>query len=98
MSKSQRRRINLTIDPELWERCQRVGKKFGLNWSRIAEETFFNVLSQMEELEKILDSIPPELQASMAKANLRKFVEQTYGDLNQELQENTSESKSKKEE
>ena len=87
MYKVPRKKINLSIDSEVWARCQKVRKRFGLNWSQIAEEAFVNVLVHMEELEKILDTIPPELQASVAKTKLKDFVKQTYSQLNQELEE-----------
>ena len=87
MNKVGRKRISLTIDPDVWERCQSIGKEFGLNWSQIAEEAFVNVLYQMEELKKILDTMPPELRKSAAKANLKKFLQQTHTELNQELEE-----------
>ena len=100
MSKVRKKRVGLTIDPEVWARCQEIGKKFDLNWSQIAEEAFVNVLQHMEELEKILNSMPSDLQRSAAKANLKGFIERTYTDLNQELEEEIPESnsKSKKEE
>ena len=88
MYRVPRKKINLSVDPEVWARCQKVRKRFGLNWSQIAEEAFVNVLVHMEELEKVLDSIPPELQASVAKTKLRDFVERSYSQLNQELEEN----------
>ena len=90
MYKVPRKKINLSIDSEVWVRCQKVRRRFGLNWSQIAEKAFVNVLVHMEELEKILDSIPPELQASVAKTKLRDFVERSYSQLNQELGENIS--------
>ena len=94
VSKSRRKRINLSIDSEVWAKCSEKGKKFGLNWSQIAEEAFVNVLLHMNELEKILDSIPPELQASVAKTKLKDLIEQSYTQLNQELEENIPEPKS----
>ena len=88
MSKTNKKRVNLSIDPQVWARCREKGKKFGLNWSQIAEEAFVGILLQLEELEKIIDSIPSELQASVAKTKLKDFIGRSYAELNQELEEN----------
>ena len=98
MTRTYKKRVNLSIDPQVWARCREKGKKFGLNWSQIAEEAFVGVLLQLDELEKIIVSIPPELQVSVAKTKLKDFVERSYIQLNQELEDSISdqESKSKK--
>ena len=90
MSKTNKKRVNLSIDPGVWARCREKGKKFGLNWSQIAEEAFVGILLQLDQLEKIIDSIPPELQASVAKTKLKDFIERSHADLNQELEDNIS--------
>lgn len=95
MVKQGHKRVNLSIDAQVWARCKEKGKKFGLNWSQIAEEAFAGVLLQLDELEKIMNSVPPELQASVAKTKLKDFIEYSQAQLNQELDDNIPDPKPK---
>ncbi len=61
-----RKRISLTIDAEVWERCQFLHRTAGANWSQVAETAFSVVLETVDEMlaTDTLDSSPttPELR------------------------------------
>ena len=86
--KKKRRRINLTVNSDIWETCQKKGQEYDLNWSEIAEEAFLGVLLQLQEVEKIVQSAsssPSDLRASMVKSQLKNYINSTCVALNTEL-------------
>ena len=86
MVKAERRqKVNLTIDAQLWALCREKGRKYDLNWSQIAEEAFLNVLLQLQEVEKIVQSTSPNLEPSVVKSKLRNYINRLYLQLGQEL-------------
>lgn len=88
MVKAERRqKVNLTIDAQLWALCRQKGRKYDLNWSQIAEEAFLNVLLQLQEVEKIVQSTTPNLEPSVVKSKLRNYINRLHLQLGQELNE-----------
>ena len=87
--KSRRRQISLTVTPELWDRCREKGKKYGLNWSQIAEEAFLAVLLQLDQVENVVESVsksvPSDLQASVVKSKLRSHINDLQTQVNQQI-------------
>jgi len=45
-----RKRISLTIDADVWERCQFLHRTAGANWSQVAEQAFSIVLQATDEM------------------------------------------------
>ena len=89
-----KRKITLTVDPDLWAECREKRDKYGLNWSQIAEEAFLGVLLQLREIEKIIDSAPKDssgLDTSIVKSRLNDYVNRAFSKLNTELEEVTRE-------
>ena len=85
-----RRKITLTVDSDLWAECREKRKRYGLNWSQIAEEAFLGVLFQLREIEKIVDSSSTDsssLDALVVKSRLKDYVSRTFLRLNKELEE-----------
>ena len=85
-----RRKITLTVDPELWAECREKRKQYGLNWSRIAEQAFLAVLLQLEEVEKIVESASvnsSNLDTSIVKSRLNDYVNRTFLQLNEDFEE-----------
>ena len=80
-----RQRVNLTINSKIWALCREKGKKYDLNWSQIAEEAFLGVLLQLQEVEKIVESDPLGLEASIVKSKLKNYINRACSELNAEL-------------
>jgi hypothetical protein len=51
--------VTLTIDEDLWERCQRLRRTAGANWSEIAEVAFASVLDTFDKLSVARDETLP---------------------------------------
>lgn len=43
-----RKRVTLTINPELWERCQALQEKVDISWSRVVEQILSGMLDMIE--------------------------------------------------
>jgi len=55
-----RTKVTLTIDKEVWKRCQFLHRTAGANWSQVAERAFSVVLETFDEMVSAdtLDSSP----------------------------------------
>ena len=85
-----KRKITLTVDPDLWAECREKRKKYGLNWSQIAEQAFLGVLLQLREIENIIESSSVDslgLDTSIVKSRLNDYVSRTFSQLDTELEE-----------
>ena len=51
--------VTLTIDEDLWERCQRLRRTAGANWSQIAELAFYSVVETFDKLSVPRDETLP---------------------------------------
>jgi hypothetical protein len=45
-----RAKVTLTIDKDIWQRCQFLHRTAGANWSQVAERAFSVVLETFDEL------------------------------------------------
>ena len=85
-----KKKITLSVDPKLWAECWEKRKKYGLNWSQIAEQAFLAVLLQLEEVEKIVESASTDssnLDTSIVKSRLNDYVSRTFSQLNEDFEE-----------
>jgi hypothetical protein len=55
-----RKRITLTVDADIWKRCQFLHRTAGANWSQVAEKAFSVVLETFDGMvaTDTLDSSP----------------------------------------
>jgi hypothetical protein len=55
-----RKKVTLTIDEDVWKRCQFLHRTAGANWSQVAERAFSVVLETFDEMVSgdTLDSSP----------------------------------------
>ena len=90
VKKKRRCKVSLTLNPDVWARCKEKGEKYDLNWSQVAEEAFLAVLLQLEQVENIVESVPPDLEASVIKSKLKNYINdlqsQVNGQVYQELE------------
>ena len=89
-----KRKITLTVDPELWAECRQKREEYGLNWSQIAEKSFLAVLLQLREVEEIVKSASTDssgLDVAIVKSRLNDYVSRTYSQLNKDFKEVTQE-------
>jgi hypothetical protein len=50
MPKKPRKRVNLTIDQDVWTRCQYMSSQFDfINWSSVAQTAFEQILVLLDE-------------------------------------------------
>ena len=85
-----KRKITLSVDPDLWAECREKRKKYGLNWSQIAEQAFLGVLLQLREVEKIVEAASTDsssLDTSIVKSQLNDYVSRTFSQLNKDFEE-----------
>ena len=93
---SQRKKITLTVDAELWAECKQRSKEYGLVWSQVAEQAFLAVLLQLREVEKIVKSNSLDsgsLDTSMVKSQLSDYIARTCVGLGNEFEEISQELK-----
>ena len=87
---SQRKKITLTVDAELWSECKQRSKEYGLVWSQVAEQAFLAVLLQLREVEKIVKSNSLDsggLDTSIVKSQLSDYIARTCTGLETDLKE-----------
>ena len=85
-----KRKITLSVDPDIWAECREKRKKYGLNWSQIAERAFLAVLLQLREVEKIVGAASIDsssLDTSIVKSQLNDYVSRTFLQLNKDFEE-----------
>ena len=86
MAKKKRRcKVSLTLNPDVWARCKEKGEKYDLNWSQVAEEAFLAVLLQLEQVENIVESVPPDLEASVVKSKLKNYINDLQSQVNKQV-------------
>lgn len=51
--KKLKKRVTLTIDPDVWERCLILKERSGANFSQIAEEVFRQLCDENDEMMKL---------------------------------------------
>lgn len=82
-----RKRVQLTIDPVIWERCKAASAIAGpaLSWSQVAEVSFSILLDQIDLLRDEVfsklrpDATPDEISAMM-RAHLARQIHTIEGD------------------
>lgn len=48
-----KKRVNLTIDADMWKRCQQISAQYDfVNWSEIAETSFLQILVVLDRAAK----------------------------------------------
>lgn len=83
-----RKQISLSIDPDVWKRCQRLKEQGGVNWSEVAEQAFVTVLDLVDRAVAIkaatgsMDEVVGDLER-VAKSTYHKSL----ADLHQILPE-----------
>ena len=82
-----RKRIGLTIDPDIWERCQTKSKLYGVNWSLVAEQAFSVLLLQLENLEAVLASSNGDNSSSVLKASLKAYLADQFAHSYKEIEQ-----------
>ena len=46
----RKKKVTLTIDEDLWARCQILRRTAGANWSEVAEQAFSTVVDTVDQL------------------------------------------------
>ena len=85
VKKKRRCKVSLTLNPDVWARCKEKGEKYDLNWSQVAEEAFLAVLLQLEQVENIVESVPPDLEASVVKSKLKNYINDLQSQVNRQV-------------
>ncbi len=82
-----RRRINLTVESEVWRRCQELAIRFPfLNWSEIAENAFLQILVLFDEVVQIDNDDQPKDVESMTERMLLHFQSKYHSTLSDAYQ------------
>ena len=79
--KKKRRRINLTVNSDIWDLCQEKGHEYDLNWSEVAQQAFLAVLLKMQSLEdeaKLEASRVPNLNYSVIQSQLKSYINREF--------------------
>jgi hypothetical protein len=84
----RKKQVTLSIDPDVWLRCQRLKEQGGVNWSEVAEMAFLKVLDLVDRAMVIksatgsMTEVVGDLERS-AKADYHESVAVIYELLNQ---------------
>jgi len=82
-----RKRINLTVEAEVWRRCQELAIRFPfINWSEIAENSFLQILVLFDEVLQIDDESQPKDVESMTERMLLHFQSRYHSTLSDTYQ------------
>lgn len=82
-----RKRINLTVESEVWRRCQELAIRFPfVNWSEIAENSFLQILVLFDEVLQIDDESQPKDVESMTERMLLHFQANYHSTLSDAYQ------------
>ena len=79
--KKRRRRINLTVNSDIWDICQEKGQEYDLNWSEVAQRAFMAVLIKMEMLEDEINyeaASNPSLNSMIIESRLKSYINRDF--------------------
>ena len=79
--KKRRRRINLTVNNDIWDLCQKKGQEYDLNWSEVAQQAFLAVLLRMQQLERDANfeaAHSPKLKYSVIQSQLKNYINREF--------------------
>lgn len=74
-SNPQRIRVSITVDKDVWAKCQLTQTQYNVVWSRVAEAAFISVMDSLEDFENSLPADPADQQQFLRNYVLRKFVD-----------------------
>ena len=84
----KKKQVTLSIDPDVWLRCQRLKEQGAINWSEVAELAFVKVLDLVDRAMVIksatgsMGEVVGDMERT-AKANYHESVSVIYELLNQ---------------
>jgi hypothetical protein len=45
--------VTLSLDPDLWVKCQRLRAAYGVSWSQVAQQAFAGIVEMLERAEAV---------------------------------------------
>jgi hypothetical protein len=73
-----KKRVTLTIDPEVWARCQQLTEQAGCNWSQVAEECFSKIIEVVDAQLEAHKSGNHEKSLLLLQASYHKTLSDMY--------------------
>lgn len=84
----KRQRVQLSVDPAVWKRCQEASKLWGydLSWSKVAEYAFITLLDSLEQFKtEVVGGLRPDYTDQELAAAVRDFYHRHAHELTGEL-------------
>lgn len=97
-SQRRRQRVQISVDREVWARCQELSKLVGpeLSWSQVAEFSFRLLLDQLEEMKlEVYAKLRPDATLDEAGSMMRDYFNrkihtltgEVYAQIEQDIEE-----------
>ena len=65
--------MNITVDPDIWQRCKHLSSKYHIVLSHVIEEFLDNYATQIEQMENLV--VSGEFSMSEVRALLRQSID-----------------------
>lgn len=73
--------VTLSLDPDLWAKCQRLRAAYGVSWSQVAQQAFAGIVEMLERAEVAYSVDGPDAVSDDLKRQLDSLYFESLSSL-----------------